>query len=90
METPAGSSEDFAGPSFGNLRQLSSQLDQWRSMLPVQLQWPDEDPAMFPPGMQYIRYYAQPLDPAFASTGHVPPGTPLFSTDLDTEPVLYA
>jgi hypothetical protein len=59
-------------------------------MLPVQLQWPDEDPAMFPPAMQYIRYYSQSLDPAFASTGHVPPGTPLFTTDLDAEPVLYA
>jgi hypothetical protein len=47
MDTPAGSGEDFAGPSFDNLRQLPSQLDQWRIMLPVQLQWPDEDSAIF-------------------------------------------
>jgi hypothetical protein len=40
--------------------------------------------------VQYIRYYPDLSDPAFASSGHVPPSTPLFTTDLDTGPVLYA
>ena len=90
LDTPPGSNEDFGGPSLGNLKQLAGQLAQWRSLLPVELQWSEDDPTVFPPATQYTRYYSQSLDPSLTTTFQVPQGAPLFTTDLDQEPGLYA
>ena len=90
MDTPASSGEDFGNSSFGNLRQLASHLDQWRGLLPAKLQRPNKDSTIFPPEMHSIRHHTQFLDPALVTTSHVSSRTHLFTTDLDSNPILYA
>jgi hypothetical protein len=74
-------------PTANSLNQLASSLTQWRGMLPREIQWAEDDPAAFPvpqpPGS-----YNQPLDPNLAQQ-QVQSGIPLFSADLDNEPVHY-
>jgi hypothetical protein len=89
-DTPS-SSEDFGGPSASSLKQLAGQLTQWRGMLPRDLQWAEDDPAGFPsPQKAYssVGGFNQQLDP------NLPPhqgqsNVPLFTTDLNSEPVQY-
>ncbi|KAG9232702.1 hypothetical protein BJ875DRAFT_513889 [Amylocarpus encephaloides] len=83
------SNEDLSGPIASSLNQLASQLTQWRGMLPRDLQWAEDDPASFlTPQPMALGRYNQPLDPNLSSNqGHS--GLPLFTTDLDSEPVHY-
>jgi hypothetical protein len=78
---------DFGGPSATSLNQLASQLSQWRSMLPRDLQWDEDDPASFP-SPQASGGYNQPLDPTL-SPQRSRPAPPLFTTDLNSDPVHY-
>jgi hypothetical protein len=88
-DTPAASNEDFGGPTASNLKLLDSQLEHWRSLLPVELQWPEDDPTVFPQATQIQRSYSQSLDPSLTSTFQTQSGAPLFTTDLDQEPAVY-
>ncbi|KAH8754273.1 hypothetical protein BGZ57DRAFT_945050 [Hyaloscypha finlandica] len=87
-DTPGTSNNgDFGGPSATSLNQLASQLSQWRSMLPRDLQWDEDDPASFP-SPQASGGYNQPLDPTL-SPQRSRPAPPLFTTDLNSDPVHY-
>jgi hypothetical protein len=87
-DTPGTSNNgDFGGPSAGSLNQLASQLSQWRSMLPRDLQWAEDDPGSFP-SPQPSGGYNPPLDPTL-SPQRSRQGVPLFTTDLNSEPVHY-
>jgi hypothetical protein len=87
-DTPA-TSEDFTGPTASSLKQLASQLTQWRGMLPRPLQWAEDDPTSFPnPQSGIVGSYSQPLDPSL-SPRQSHSGAPMFTTDLDSEPVRY-
>jgi hypothetical protein len=86
-DTP-NSSEDFGGPTASSLKQLAGQLAQWRGMLPRDLQWTEDDPAGFPSPQPVMGGFNQPLDPNLSPhQEHSNP--PLFTTDLDSEPVQY-
>ena len=89
-DTPS-SSDDFGGPSASSLKQLAGQLTQWRGMLPRNLQWAEDDPAGFPsPEKTYSSAggFNQELDPNL-SPHQGQSNAPLFTTDLDSEPVQY-
>lgn len=87
-DTPGTSNTgDFGGPSASSLNQLASQLSQWRSMLPRDLQWAEDDPASFP-SPQASGGYNPPLDPTL-SPQRSRPTVPLFTTNLDSDPVHY-
>jgi hypothetical protein len=86
-DTPGASNDDFGGPSASSLGQLASQLTQWRSMLPKELQWAEDDPVSFP-SPQQSSGYSQPLDPTL-SPQRPRSGMPLFTSDLSSEPVHY-
>ena len=87
-DTPRTSNNgDFGGPSATSLNQLASQLSQWRSMLPRDLQWAEDDPVSFP-SPQPAGGYNQSLDPTL-SPQRSRTGVPLFTVDLDSEPVHY-
>jgi hypothetical protein len=75
-------------PTANSLNQLASSLTQWRGMLPREIQWAEDDPAGFP-APQPPGSYNQPLDPNLAQQQQAQSGIPLFSTDLDNEPVHY-
>jgi hypothetical protein len=82
-DTPS-SSDEFVGPTVNTLKQLAGQLTQWRGMLPRDLQWAEADPAGFPTPQTTMGGSNQELDP------NLPPAQePLFSTDLDSDPVQY-
>jgi hypothetical protein len=88
-DAPALSNEDLGGPIASSLNQLASQLTQWRGMLPRDLQWAEDDPASFPtPQSITLGRYNQPLDPNLSSNQDHS-GLPLFTTDLDSEPMHY-
>lgn len=76
-------------PTANSLNQLASSLTQWRGMLPREIQWAEDDPAAFP-APQPPGSYNQPLDPNLAQQQQAQSGIPLFSADLDNEPVHYA
>jgi len=82
------SSDTFGGPSSSSLKQLASQLEQWRGMLPADLQWAEDDPTGFPKPQRVPEGFNQPLDPNL-SPHSAPSELPLFSADLDSEPVHY-
>lgn len=86
----ATTNEDFSGPSADTLKQLASQLDQWRSLLPRDLQWPEDDPTVFPMSAEPTYFYNQSLDPALAPPHQGQSGTQLFITDLHREPIQYS
>jgi hypothetical protein len=86
-DTP--SSSESSGPTAGSLKQLASRLAQWRGMLPLELQWSEEDLAGYPSPQQTTSPgFSKVLDPQL-SLQHVQMGPPLFSSDLDSEPVHY-
>jgi hypothetical protein len=87
--TPVTTNEDFSGPSASTLRQLASQLDQWRGLLPRDLQWPEDDPTAFPLSAQPTYFYTQLLDPTLAPPHQGQSETRLFITDLHREPIQY-
>jgi hypothetical protein len=87
VDTSGTSSDEFPGPTASTLKQLASQLDLWRGMLPQVLQWPEDDPTVFP--NQDPTSYGQPLDPSLVNALPAQHGTPLFTTNLDHEPVHY-
>jgi len=90
-DTPAETSEDFGGPTANSLKQLASQLNQWRGMLPQELQWGDEDPTSFPtPTSVNIQGYNQALDPSLSPPYPRQSNVALFTADLDSEPVQYS
>ena len=74
---------------MGTLKQLATQLSDWRGILPPDLQWAEDDPTSFP-SLQQVDSgdFAQPLDP-YSSSQPVQSHIPLFSTDLDKEPFQY-
>jgi len=57
-------------------------------MLPREIQWAEDDPAGFP-APQTAGSYNQPLDPNLAQQQQAQSPIPLFSVDLDNEPVHY-
>ena len=81
--------DDYGGPEVGTLKQLAAQLSEWRRMLPRDLQWAEDDPTSFP-GLQQADSdnFNQDLDPHLSSYP-VQSDKPLFSTDLDQEPIRY-
>ncbi|KIM92729.1 hypothetical protein OIDMADRAFT_173807 [Oidiodendron maius Zn] len=88
-DTPSASNDDYGGPEIGTLKKLASQLGQWRGMLPPDLQWAEDDPTSFPtPKQADSVYFNQPLDPNLSSDS-ARSRMPLFSTDLDKEPIQY-
>lgn len=88
MDTP-GTTEDGCGPIASNLKQLSSQLDQWRNGLSPELKWPEDDPTVFPESIKVTRSYFQPLDPSLTTSSEGQQPAPLFTIDVDRDPVQY-
>src|SRR5271169_2380862 len=88
MDTP-GTTEDVRGPTANDLKQLSSQLDQWHSLLPPELRWPEDDPTVFPESTKVTRSYFQPLDPSLNTSSEDQQQALLFTTDLDEPPERY-
>jgi hypothetical protein len=88
-DTPSASSDDYAGPKVGTLKQLATQLSEWRGMLPRDLQWTDDDPTSFP-GLQQDDSgdFDQALDPDSLSD-QAQSRMPLFSIDQNKEPFQY-
>ena len=85
MTNTASSNDDFRGPTPSSLKQLASQLTQWRGMLPRDLQWAEDDPASFPTPQPMNNPRLDPnLSPSQENSG-----LPLFTTDLGSEPVHY-
>ena len=75
-----------SGPAANTLNQLASNLAQWRTLLPRDLQWTEDEPAGPPPQSSNFGSN-QPLDPHLYQAG-----PPLyFTTDLHSvrEPVSY-
>jgi hypothetical protein len=71
------------------MKQLASQLTQWRGMLPRDLQWAEDDHASFPSTQQVGSSSTdQPLK-SNLSTQTAQSSMPLFSTDLNNEPIQY-
>jgi hypothetical protein len=89
MTNTTSSNDDFRGATPSSLKQLASQLTQWRGMLPRDLQWAEDDPASFPtPQPMTLGGYDPRPDPNL-SPSQENFGLPLFTTDLDSEPVHY-
>jgi hypothetical protein len=57
-------------------------------MLPQHLQWAEDDPVAFPSPQPGMRSFNQSLDPSL-SPHQVQSNVPLFTTDLDSEPIQY-
>lgn len=101
MDTPSSSNEDFNGPAVSTLKQLAAQLDQWKSMLPPPLRWPEDDPSAFP-AQRYAAqqqpqrhqqheqtHYGQlSLDPSL-SYDHMGSKRQFFTSDINSEPVHF-
>ena len=88
MDTP-GTSEDIRSTMASNLRQLNLQLDQWLSILPPELKWPEDDPTVFPESTQVRRSFYESLDPSLTSSLEAQPGVHLFTADINQEPERY-
>ncbi|KAI2465576.1 hypothetical protein F4781DRAFT_20426 [Annulohypoxylon bovei var. microspora] len=67
------------------MKQMASQLDQWRGLLPVYLRWEEENPGAF----------SNPAEELYDDQSMYPPPVPdlhtnfMFSADLDNPPVTY-
>ncbi|KAH8815239.1 hypothetical protein F5884DRAFT_169964 [Xylogone sp. PMI_703] len=81
-------SEDTSGPTFSSLKLFTSQLRQWRGMLPRELQWVEEDPTSYPYPHQNDPTFAAQLDPSLPGQGKGPE-RPMFFLDIDAEPLQY-
>jgi len=87
-DTATTSIDSFASPSASSLKQLASELAQWRGNLPENLQWAEDKPAAFPSPQVNITSFSQAIDPELSpAQGH--PQRLLFSTNLDEEPDSY-
>lgn len=89
VNTPATSNDEFAGPTAATLGQLASQLDQWRSLLPHNLRWPEDDPLASPPPTQDVDMYSESLDPTLALPYQSQHSGTLFTTDNSRSYVPY-
>ncbi|TAQ89561.1 hypothetical protein B7494_g2138 [Chlorociboria aeruginascens] len=69
------------------LKVLASQLIEWRSMLPRQLQWPEDNPTVFPTGHNDTHVFQQ-LDPDLSPHSESS-NIPLFIPDLNCDPARY-
>ncbi|TVY40986.1 hypothetical protein LOCC1_G003568 [Lachnellula occidentalis] len=84
-DTPSTSMDRPLGAS---LKQLTSELAQWRGNLPENLQWAEDKPAAFPSPQVNIAGYNQTIDPELShEKRYLQPL--LFSTNLDEEPEDY-
>ena len=92
-DAPTSFNQDF--PTASALKQLASQLDQWRGMLPPDLQWPEDDPTAFPISLlhndhhcnQKLRPNLSPHRPQyeghiFTTDPHGPPAYYLYKSDI--------
>ncbi|KAH8602747.1 hypothetical protein B0O99DRAFT_498383 [Bisporella sp. PMI_857] len=81
-----GSQSNFSAPPLESMKELGSQLDQWRTLLPQNLQWAEDHPEDFPsPQTRSTRRFEEPVDPNLqAPTGH-----PLFTSDLSADYIRY-
>ncbi|KAI0882752.1 uncharacterized protein GGS22DRAFT_40096 [Annulohypoxylon maeteangense] len=67
------------------MKNMASQLDQWRGLLPVYLRWEEENPGAF----------STPAEELYDDQSMYPPPVPdlhtnfMFSADLDNPPVTY-
>jgi hypothetical protein len=87
MANTASSNDEVRGATPSSLKQLASQLTQWRGMLPRDLRWAEDDPASFStPQPMTLGGYNPRLDP-IRTPSQENSGLPLFITDLDNEPV---
>ncbi|OTB05460.1 hypothetical protein M426DRAFT_135847 [Hypoxylon sp. CI-4A] len=66
------------------VKQMASQLDQWRGLLPVYLRWEEENPGAFPIPAEEL-YDEHTMYPPPVPDLH----TSMFSTNLNTPPVSY-
>ena len=76
--------EASISPNATIMKQLASQLDQWRGMLPVYLRWQEDQPDVFS-GLGQDMFDSsiyQQIAPDYQSTF-------MFSSDLDSPPVNY-
>ncbi|RFU25649.1 hypothetical protein B7463_g10677, partial [Scytalidium lignicola] len=80
--------EDNNGPTLGSLKFFTSQLSQWRGMLPRELQWPEDDPTSYPYSEQNDQGFDFQLDPNLPGQPEQPQRS-MFSADLDAEPLHY-
>ncbi|THV56024.1 hypothetical protein BGAL_0001g00860 [Botrytis galanthina] len=89
MDANSSCSEGYTFLTAAGVRQLASQLTQWRGLLPTALQWAEDEPASFP----YVQTPERDIgniDPNFTSPiSQQSPSPVLFSTDIDEEPVRY-
>lgn len=81
----SASTNAFSLLSAAGVRQLASQLIQWRGLLPSAIQWPEDDPTSFP-GLQNVEQQPGNIDPNLTSQSSNPA---LFTTNLDKEPTRY-
>ncbi|TVY37943.1 hypothetical protein LSUB1_G003152 [Lachnellula subtilissima] len=84
-DTPSTSRDS---PLASSLKQLTSELAQWRGNLPENLQWAEDRPAAFPSPQANIAGYNQAIDPELSLEKHYSQQL-LFSTNLDEEPKDY-
>ncbi|KAI1336423.1 hypothetical protein F5Y15DRAFT_427096 [Xylariaceae sp. FL0016] len=64
-------------------KQLASQLDQWRGLLPVYLRWSEDQPGAFSQPPELFEQSMYPTPVMDVHTGF------MFTTDLNTQPVSY-
>ncbi|EMR84223.1 putative transcription factor cys6 protein [Botrytis cinerea BcDW1] len=89
MDANSSCSEGYTFLTAAGVRQLASQLTQWRGLLPSALQWVEDEPASFP-YVQTPERDIENIDPNFTSPMSQQSYRPvLFSTDIDEEPVRY-
>ncbi|KAA8576756.1 hypothetical protein EYC84_006820 [Monilinia fructicola] len=81
----SASTNAFSLLSAAGVRQLASQLIQWRGLLPSAIQWPEDNPTSFP-GLQNVEQQPGNIDPNLTSQS---PNPALFTTNLDEEPTRY-
>ncbi|CAG8950477.1 hypothetical protein HYFRA_00006973 [Hymenoscyphus fraxineus] len=85
ISTEQSQEDNYTGPNAASLKRLALRLTEWRSMLPPELQWPENDLMCFP--TPQIVSINQMLDPRLSP--QQPPRAPLFTANLDDEPAYY-
>ncbi|KAG9237094.1 hypothetical protein BJ875DRAFT_178961 [Amylocarpus encephaloides] len=87
VDTPSvTTSEEYSGPIPINLKQLAKRLIQWRELLPLELQWAEDNPISFPSPQVPNTGSSQNLDPELSPRLS---RAGLFTSDLESEPVQY-
>ncbi|QSZ30273.1 hypothetical protein DSL72_004795 [Monilinia vaccinii-corymbosi] len=85
MGASSASTTAFSFLSATGVRQLASQLTQWRGLLPRAIQWAEEEPASFP-CLQNAELQQGNIDPILMLQN---PHSVLFTTNLDEQPTRY-